>query len=406
MNNLDLSQIHLRYALQSGKPVNIRAFADCRYSKRPTDLYCPECDGGVRVVLQKDRDNKDRKIRDHFRHLPDSTCALRDGGESVHHLNAKIYLAEQLSKYRHATLSYRCQQCTYEYAYLRINDYDEVVPEMKVGKRKPDISCLHAKQPIGAAEIFHKHAVDAEKQYDLNQMGLVWFEIPAMNVNPRYFRFLESRDVISIDAQGAGITYPEPPKMCDACAEEIRRQEFRRHQDQLKAQEERLKREHELQLQREQEEARREELRLAQERRLEALARQRRQEYEEWQREREERWRQEAEQRAEEEAEREKAERIAKEEAARLEAERIAFYKKGGAAYLTPEGELRCRDYFNQPMGLTLAALNAPLKTWRLYRAHGPHLLTPKHAEVCKGQIERTEIVAYCDECGYFTEVF
>lgn len=379
--SIDLNRVHLRYALRDGRPVSVKAFDHLRGTKqRPGDLCCPQCESRVMVKLPEDR-----KIRDHFAHYPDSNCALREGGETAHHLNAKIYLAEQLSRFHHATLSYKCQKCTNEYAYLRIDDYDEVVPEMKVGKRRPDISCLQAKEPIGAAEIFHTHAVDAEKQYDLERLGLTWFEIPAVNVHPQYFRFIEASDVISIDAQGAGITYPEPPAMCEACAEDIRRAEFRRHQEQLRLQQERLKREHDLQLAREHEERRREELRREQERQQEALAQRRRQEYEEWQREREERWRLEAEMRAKEEAERAEAERLAREEAARIEAERAAFYKMGGSAYLTADGELRGRDYFNQSMCSTLAALNAPLRTWRLYAGHGPYLLTPKHAEVCKG---------------------
>lgn len=83
--------------------------------------------------------------------------------------------------------------------------------------------------------------------------------------------------------------------------------------------------------------------------------------------------------------------------------------------YLTESGDLRIPfdshpRYHHwaggQSLVRTLVELNAPLDTWRRYVAYGFHLPTPKHADVCKGQIERTGEIAYCVECGYFTEAF
>jgi hypothetical protein len=340
MGGFDLNRVHLRYALQNGQPVSVRLFGHLRGTKkRPTDLYCPQCESRVTVRLQSDQSSAERrKIIDHFAHYPDSDCSLREGGETALHLNAKIYLAQRLSEYHHATLSYKCQRCQNEYPYLKIDDYDEVKPEMKAGNRRPDVLCLQARQPIGAAEIFYTHAVDQEKQSDLNKLGIAWFEIPALSVHPQYFRFIEAGKVISIDARGAGITYPQPPSNCEACAEELRKAAYRRHLEQLMREEdERIKREQDLQ--------RREQLKREQERRRQVDEEERRRRYQEWKRKQEEDERITAEKRAKEQAERAEAERIAKEETARKEAERIAFEQSGGPAYLDENGDLRIPFY-------------------------------------------------------------
>lgn len=413
MVRFDLSQVKLRFAARGGDLLNIRVFDYMRGTSkgRPTDLSCPECEAKVVPVL-----SPAHQIADHFRHEAETNCEVSGSGESAIHFNAKAFLAQELNKYHSASLVHQCRNCSNWYAFLKIEHYDYAKPELKIAnRRRPDVSCVSGSDVVGAAEIFHTHAVDPEKQADLNAAGLTWFEIPAMNVSRQYFKFVEGAHIFSIDAKGAGITYPEAPSVCEACAELIRKEEFRQHQYRLRVQQERLKREHELQLEREREEARREELRVEQNREQEALSQQRQQEYEEWQRQREEKWRQEAEQRAKEQAAREEAERIAKEQVARLEAERHVLEQSGGPARLLENGDLqiplnciyRFRHWVGgQPLVRTMAELSAPLETWRKYAAYSSHLLTPRHSEVCKGRIERADEIAYCADCGYFTEAF
>jgi hypothetical protein len=85
--------------------------------------------------------------------------------------------------------------------------------------------------------------------------------------------------------------------------------------------------------------------------------------------------------------------------------------------YITEFGELRIPGnahpryhWFNggQPIVATLAELNAPYSVWRFYVARGPHLLTPKHSEICAGGIHRLRwpeyAIVYCVECKYFVE--
>jgi hypothetical protein len=81
--------------------------------------------------------------------------------------------------------------------------------------------------------------------------------------------------------------------------------------------------------------------------------------------------------------------------------------------YLDESGDLRIpfdshpRYHYwagGQSLLKTLVELNAPVDIWRRYVAYGFHLSTPKHADICKGQVERLSDLAYCADCGYFTE--
>lgn len=83
------------------------------------------------------------------------------------------------------------------------------------------------------------------------------------------------------------------------------------------------------------------------------------------------------------------------------------------APYITESGELRISfkshpRYHHwaggQSVVATLAELQAPLKTWQLYIARGPHLLTPKHPDICAGALQKATGVIYCPECKYFME--
>ncbi len=414
-----VAKLKLRFALRDGLVVHVSDFDALRgRSGRPKDLRCPECELPVTVKL-----SPEHKIRDHFAHYPDSECPLRGEGESAFHLNAKIALARKLTMFHKASLAFQCEHCRHWYPYLEINDYDEVIPELKLGKRRPDITCLSAKQAIGAAEVYHTHAVTAEKKQDLQQMSLPWFEIPALSVHPRHFKHIFAADVISFDARAAGVTYPLAPQICEACAERARRAEYQRYLDRVQREQERLRREQAERLRHEQEDARREELRREQERQREALEQQRRVEYEEWKRRQEEARRLEAEKRAREQAEREEAERRTKAEQeeverraraarAKADSERRAMLEREWARFpplLLATGDLSVgahprRHWWNsgQSVVATLAELDAPVTVWALYATRNDDLLTGKHSERCQGKVKQTASVIWCGECRYF----
>jgi Competence protein CoiA-like family len=409
MVDVHLAGMLVRFALFEGREVNIREYDHYRGSAkgRPEGFVCPECNEEVVLVLPK------QNIEDHFRHLPGSACRSAAGGESAVHLNAKAFLTQKLNAFHSASLVYRCGKCTHWYPYLRIENYDRAQAEWTIGRRRPDIACLSGSDVvIGAAEIYYTHAVDDEKKGEFSAAQLKWFEIGAGQVLAgKYFGHVESADILSIDAQGAGISYPLPPVVCEACQELARKEEYRRRQEALRREQERLKREHDLQLQREQEAQRREELRIEQQRQREALEVERQLRYEEWRRKEDEKARVEAERRAKEETERAEAERVAREaerlarqEAARAEAEYAAFLKTGGRAYLTSDGELRGRDFFRQPMWETLAVLKAPLRAWRLHAHRDPDLLSDAHRKRCDGEPQQGEGFIFCVNCGYYFE--
>src|SRR5262245_37559700 len=113
-------QVKLRYAKQTGTRIGIKQFDHLRgdHKKRPTDLYCPECEDRLTLKL-----SQEHKMQDHFAHRKHSECPLRDSGESVYHLNAKNYLADRLAARRNAELIFRCQICSNKYPYLQIKDY-------------------------------------------------------------------------------------------------------------------------------------------------------------------------------------------------------------------------------------------------------------------------------------------
>jgi competence CoiA-like predicted nuclease len=93
----------LRFALQGDELKSTKYFDNLRGSKkRPTDLRCPQCEQPVTVKL-----SPAGKVIDHFAHYPDSICPLKDPGESVSHLNAKIDLAYKMGKFHYAHLIFQ-----------------------------------------------------------------------------------------------------------------------------------------------------------------------------------------------------------------------------------------------------------------------------------------------------------
>lgn len=221
MVKIDLSQVKLRFAVRSDDLVHIRAFDQHRGTTkgRPTDLSCPECDARVVPVL-----SPTHQITDHFRHEAETSCVISGSGESAVHFNAKAVLAQELNKFHSASLVYQCGMCRNWYPFLKIEHYDYAKPELKISnRRRPDVSCVSGGDVVGAAEVFHTHAVDFEKKADLNAAGLAWFEIPAASVHRQHFKPVESANIFSIDAAGAGITYPVTPRVCEPCEREVER---------------------------------------------------------------------------------------------------------------------------------------------------------------------------------------
>lgn len=205
----------LLVAFQEGALRTVRDFQDLRgAAARPTDLACPECDGRVTVKL-----SPNRQIVDHFAHVPGSNCVLREGGESAAHLNAKAGLSLQLARFQRMALSIKCRGCQNWQDYFKIEGYNQVVPELKLGKRRPDISMLLDSQPVGAAEVKHTHGVNGQKAYDLSESGLRWFEIPTAGAHKKFYNvYPDVADLFTINAKAAEVIYPAPPDYCEVCA--------------------------------------------------------------------------------------------------------------------------------------------------------------------------------------------
>ena len=208
------SSVRLQFALRGDSPVFIREFSHLRGTEGGRDgLRCPECDRSVTARL-----SPKFAVADHFAHYPGSRCVLSGAGESTRHANAKYFIAGQLKKYQRASLIFQCKACRNDNVYLQIPEYDEVKVERRLANRRPDISCYQGETPVGAVEVTACHAINFARRVDLDQTGVAWFEIAVDRaVNPRYFRFVESASILGIDAEGAGVTYPRPPKYCPLC---------------------------------------------------------------------------------------------------------------------------------------------------------------------------------------------
>lgn len=233
-------ELKISYAMRGDEYVSIRgfqsSFAVDHAKIRPTDLSCPECD--QQIVVRYPRDPNMKTVVVHYAHTPkigpDYRCALANS-ESAEHFNAKIYLARQMQRAidtsRGFALVFRCRAdgCRAQEIFFEIKDYDRVEPERKVGRVRPDISCFQHGSAVGAAEVFHTHAVDLEKQYDLNSMGVNWFEIPAKNLKTWARAILPFNSTVggytihALDAHLAEITQPRIPMYCQVCQERYRR---------------------------------------------------------------------------------------------------------------------------------------------------------------------------------------
>lgn len=354
------SEVKLGYAIFEGLISHISDFDYLRdRDYRPKGLTCPECEQAVVARL-----SRESKIRDHFAHHGESNCPL-SVSESALHFNAKMTLSQKLSQFHKASLAFNCKLCRNWYSYLEINDYDEVMPELKMGRRKPDITCLQSKQPIGAAEVWNTNAVSVDKKRDLRESGIPWFEIPAAKVHPQYFQHIFGADVISFDAHAVGVTYPPPPFVCEVC-DTRRKTEAKgiKEQERFNADLARV---------------------------LASIPIQ-------------ERWNLTTEQKTK------AVERMREEEAAR-EINRLRLEESGGAAYLSSRGDLiiPIRSQFKyrywsggQSVFATLAELNASSEIWLKYGQFNQDLLSGGHSNRCKGDIYIGGDILYCVECGHF----
>lgn len=351
--------VNLLVAFQDGALRTVRDFQDLRGAKaRPTDLTCPQCEKPVTVKL-----SPIKQIADHFAHLPGSDCALRNGGESAAHLNAKAGLALRLSQFHNMALSIKCRACQNWDNYFRVSDYDEVVPELKLGKRRPDISILSATQTIGAAEVKHTHGVSAEKQYDLNSSGVQWFEIPTAGAHKKFYNVYPDANLFTINARDAEVIYPAPPDYCEVCTH-FKRKEAEKFAHEKAFQKDlfRLPIQERVGLDRAAQEA--------------AVAR-------------------------------------LLEREARTKEEQDKWEQADGPARINASGELiiPTRSIYKyrywaggQTLWATLEELNAPLAVWRRYAARDEALLTAEHLKRCTQPAKRGNGFAYCTDCGYWLE--
>jgi hypothetical protein len=244
------------------------------------------------------------------------------------------------------------------------------VPELKFGKRRPDISCLQAKQTIGAAEVRHLHACDSDKRRELDASGIAWFEIPVAGVRKDSFQHIHSAEVLSINAHVAGVTYPVPPPVCQLCGA--------RQKKEAEALKER------------------QELNEAWARMMAATVITDRAKFYAMHRD-----------------DKRKAVLAFIEKERQEEVERQAAEQASGPAYLNERSELvvpnKCLFKYRywqggQSIWATLAELNAPLSVWENYAYRHDDLLNGGHARRCKGTIQDRGIYVFCTSCGYYCE--
>ena len=128
-------------------------------------------------------------LNHHVAHRPDSTCTLRSGGESVLHANAKFHLETVLRSREDLRAAIPLLEgCTSCPSYPSRHEvlwgipWDEVRVEMATGNRRPDVVLLQAGLPVAAIEVLVHHAVDVDKADDLEDLGIPWIEVEALDI--------------------------------------------------------------------------------------------------------------------------------------------------------------------------------------------------------------------------------
>jgi hypothetical protein len=153
-----------------------------------TGYTCIDC--GERMVLVRGtarvphcQDVLARRERAvHFRHVRDDNEASCSGGESDKHKLAKTLLASNLDKW---TFTVRCE-CN---RMISMRFKGTPVEEQAIGTRVLDVGILDSQGKIvGGIEVHHTHAVDREKELDLEKHKLRWVEVEAEDVIATFSR--------------------------------------------------------------------------------------------------------------------------------------------------------------------------------------------------------------------------
>ena len=169
----------LVWVIVDGAIRHVSEFARLATGARP-DARCPQCDSPLVLKLG-------RVLRHHAAHASGVQCATTQP-ETLLHINTKLAIARRLrdsagigSMLR---ISERCaggrDSCdkTRETAWLL--DWDDVLVEYRVGdSRRPDIVLRRGGRDIGAIEVRATHAVPAEKETALSELGVAWVEVRA-----------------------------------------------------------------------------------------------------------------------------------------------------------------------------------------------------------------------------------
>jgi hypothetical protein len=165
----------LEYALVDGRPVHARRFVGVETHLRPVGR-CPCCD---EVVVWKAGESG--KVTPHVAHASGAACAST-APETAEHLNAKARLTEVLSERGHVDIAWRCYD-GHAVAVRWEPGWTRVVPEYRVGTRRPDVAMVDVSGcAIGAIEVRHTHAVDSAKASDFALQDLDWIEVDALTV--------------------------------------------------------------------------------------------------------------------------------------------------------------------------------------------------------------------------------
>lgn len=197
---MSINDVQLAWCLLGDVPRSTRFFEECRgKGDRPEGMICPNCKEPVILAL-----SPERKIADHFKHKPESSCEIRQGGESAAHLNAKTFLAALFSKARRVDIEMRCRNCRRLEIAVLIEDYTVEV-EYRIHTRKPDIAILRDGTVALAVEIFHTHKVDRVKAEDFSANKTKWIELKAEDA--MQVRRTDDENIANIESEWINDSY-------------------------------------------------------------------------------------------------------------------------------------------------------------------------------------------------------
>ena len=171
----------LAWVIVDGVPTHVSAFASVPPRRRPR-AYCPQCARRLTLKLGSVR-------RHHAAHDPGEVCATTQP-ETALHVNVKLALASALRGAAGPDATLRvlrtcagppARDCKKTLTLDWLRDWDEVVVEHRVtDSRRPDIVLRRAGTAIGAIEVVVTHAVSTEMGRALEELGVPWIEIRAV----------------------------------------------------------------------------------------------------------------------------------------------------------------------------------------------------------------------------------